>query len=271
MHDPALGRFTTVDPEAALMPAWSPYSFVFNNPLRFIDPDGRYPIEIITRSYAPFKTFGPRFAKYYGDNRGHSLDRNASYRTSATINYDTETYVSSATGGRSYSRAVGAEKGSYSNTYVKNRSDGSNLDVHSYGNNADVTGSWDIDQFTKLAVTTDGDIKGDHILNIAGTISGDDFPNQESLISDSEGNTLWLGNFETSVGPVKGPTWNLARKNEGDVHINVNISINVNADGVFQSVQQGDKTISIEDWNKSTVRLKYDKLTLYSKENTNAK
>lgn len=42
----------------------------------------------------------------------------------------------------------------------------------------------------------------------------------------------------------------LARKNEGDVHINVNISINVNADGVFQSVIQGDKTISIQDWNK---------------------
>lgn len=98
---------------------------------------------------------------------------------------------------------------------------------------------------TAIIVTTDGGIKGDHILNIAGTISGDDFPNQESLISDSEGNTLWLGNFETSVGSVKGrPTWNLARKNEGDVHINVN------ADGVFQSVQQGDKTISIEDWNK---------------------
>jgi len=47
-----------------------------------------------------------------------------------------------------------------------------------------------------------------------------------------------------------GPLWNLPKENEGAVNINVNLSINVNADGVFQSVIQGDKTISISDWNK---------------------
>jgi hypothetical protein len=61
---------------------------------------------------------------------------------------------------------------------------------------------------------------------------------------------LWLGNFTTSGGKATGPTMDLARENEGDVHININVSINVNADGVFQSVNQGDKTISIKDWNK---------------------
>lgn len=29
------------------------------------------------------------------------------------------------------------------------------------------------------------------------------FPNQEAIITDSEGNSLWLGNFETSAGPIK--------------------------------------------------------------------
>jgi hypothetical protein len=101
-----------------------------------------------------------------------------------------------------------------------------------------------------LSVATDGDITGDHILNIAGTISGDDFPNQESMVTDSDGNSLWLGNFATSGGKATGPTMALARENEGDVHINVNISIMVNGDGVFQGVKQGDKTISISDWNK---------------------
>jgi len=248
--DPVLGRWLSVDPYAAKFPNLSPYNYSFNNPINFYDPNGLYPIYIVTRSYAPFKSFGPSFARYHGDNRGHSLSRSASYRTSATINYDTETMHSSVTGGRSYSRRVGASEGTYSDTYVSNRSRGNNLDVHSYGNNADQPGSWDIDQFTKLSATIDGDIGSDHILNISGTISGDDFPNQESILYDSEGNALWLGNFATSGDKAAGPLFDLARKNEGDVNINVNINIKVNADGVFQGVMLGDELLSIEEWNK---------------------
>ena len=39
--DPALGRFTTVDPHAENYYSTSPYSYVRNNPLRYIDPDGK--------------------------------------------------------------------------------------------------------------------------------------------------------------------------------------------------------------------------------------
>ena len=48
-YDPQLGIFGRVDPLASKMPAWSPYSYAFNNPLRFTDPTGMAPEDIIIR------------------------------------------------------------------------------------------------------------------------------------------------------------------------------------------------------------------------------
>ncbi|WP_242034377.1 RHS repeat domain-containing protein [Dysgonomonas sp. BGC7] len=40
-YEPAIGRFTTVDPLAEKFYSWSPYVYCHNNPLKFIDPDGK--------------------------------------------------------------------------------------------------------------------------------------------------------------------------------------------------------------------------------------
>ena len=64
MYDAALGRFMTVDPLAEKYDPLSPYGYCLNNPIKFIDADGRLP-----RIYIERKGFGHAFVTVgNGDN-----------------------------------------------------------------------------------------------------------------------------------------------------------------------------------------------------------
>lgn len=82
-------------------------------------------------------------------------------------------------------------------------------------------------------------------------ISGDTFPNTEAFVSDADGNSIWLETFATQSGPNTGPFWTLKGDKNAPM-IGINIGIVTDSEGIFTGVKVGDKTISLEQWNKDS-------------------
>ena len=69
-YNPKWSQWYGVDPLAEKMPSWSPYVYTFDNPIKYVDPDGKAPIppDIITKVLSTNNKMYPSGTQYYSRN-----------------------------------------------------------------------------------------------------------------------------------------------------------------------------------------------------------
>uniref|UniRef100_UPI0026248C06 RHS repeat-associated core domain-containing protein n=1 Tax=Ulvibacterium sp. TaxID=2665914 RepID=UPI0026248C06 len=249
-YDPVTGRFLQIDPYAAKFPNVSPYVYALNNPLAFLDPDGRIPITFHIRSFAPFNYFGGLF---HGDgaNRGFSRSQSVTSRVKQSFTLETSTGGLSDISTTSdpsghlvfYGNPTADPSGSVDVTRTNFTDDFNSIGVGAEyaGANPFIPGSPDIDVFSSLSIVED---TKNGTLTISGALTGDNFPSTEAFVQDASGASLFLG-----VGFYEGsPFSSLAGKNRRNI-AEFNLTIHTNKDGNFTGVTFNDKRYTLEEWN----------------------
>jgi hypothetical protein len=181
-------------------------------------------VEFVTRSYAPFDSFG---GGYEGDDRGPSTSPNARARVTSIARLDTTTnnVTFSAFSNESAWPALPFKYDQYSywpaiiphlqftGTAVPKVQGTSSVDAnnvmtvfmkHAAGNPEAPAPSFmtpDINLHTTFVIQ----LLADGSMSITTSMTGDGFPNAEAFVRIGDGRAIMLHHYETTSGPLTGP------------------------------------------------------------------
>lgn len=230
------------------MPLYSPYSYTFNNPIRFIDIGGQIPYPITVRGFHPDQYFGGGFS---GDNRAYTT-ANTTARVTQRLMFDADKSSLTAESWSSKSHALYGtfERRAMPEQEITSFTSSTNEDgSKSFGINAHVAsanpfgppGTPNVDIFSSLSITSK-----DNSLSITGKLTGDNYPSTEAFVTDPSGKSAFLG-----IGFKEGSAYSSLKGENKDRPItSFSLTLTTDDKGNFTGVNSNGITYTIDDWNK---------------------
>lgn len=255
IHDPAIGRFWQIDPLAESFYYNSTYAFAENKVISNFELEGLEAVSVHLRAFAPFKSFGGGFSGD-GADRGFTTSQSATSRIKQSVNIDFNQSTPTVSGGLQTSDPThhpilgtdtAPSRNALNNVEIGELSTGSpqvsfqsNLEGANPLTPGFLTPNIDVDGIFSISSNQETGV-----LSISANITGDKFPSTESFITDSAGNSVFIG-----VGALEGNPFKSLKGEGGKDIINTNLQIKFNSDGIFQNVIFNGQEHSIQDFNK---------------------
>ena len=247
----------SIDPLAEKYSYQSPYNFSENRVVDSRELEGLEAVSVTTKSFAPYNTFGGGFSGD-GANAKFSTSPTATARVQNTVNVDFNKSKPTVSGGLqtsdpSHHPLLGSDTAPSRNA-LTNVSIGEN----SAGNKqvsfkSDLKGAnpliYNAPNIDVNAIFSMSSNQETNVLSISAYASGDKFPSAESFITDSAGNSVFIG-----VSKLEGSPANLV--GEGNKKMfTADMQIKFDSNGNFLNVTRNGTTKSLTEDKKDFEKL----------------